>query len=107
MTNVKHLSNLKLGDHMESSLLNEFLDQKIAEDFGLKPEQITPEFMYRMRKRMYKDPYFQTDRSTLYSRDTNVREHTFEQEYGWKKACEYWAQEVLKEIEDKKGSSES
>ena len=83
---------------MKSPLVD-FLDEKISEDLGVKPEQITSEFIEKMRERMYKDPQFQFDRSSEFLHDPDVQLMDFEESKVWRKKCQSFAQEVLKEIE--------
>ena len=75
------------------SLEAEF-NELIARDLGVHPEDITTEFIHEMRKRMEKDPLFQTDGSE-FSRDPGVRQLTYREKAAWREKCRVWAQEVL------------
>jgi hypothetical protein len=77
--------------------LTEFLDKKIAEDLDVQPEQVTTDFIHEMRKRIYRDPQFQFDRSTRYLSDPTVSFPTAAEQRRWNLKCRAWAQEVLRQ----------
>ena len=71
-----------------NDLFVEFYERQTAKDFGVKKEQITPEFVEKIRKKMHRDHQF----------GKKIELGTPE-EIQWRKKCRDWAQEVLKEIE--------
>jgi hypothetical protein len=75
--------------------LLETLNELIARDLGVQPEDVTSEFIHEMRKRMEKDPLFQIDRSSEFFSDPALRQLTFEEELLWRAKCRAWACEVL------------
>lgn len=72
------------------SALDDFLDEKISEGLGVKPEQVTIEFVHEMRKRMYNDPLFAHDTEDANDLGPAKREQ-------WNQKCRKWAQEILSE----------
>lgn len=81
----------------ESGLLQLF-DNLIAEDLGIKPEQVTIEFIHEMRKLMYTDPTYPL---LLEQQRREERGEIVEHikinflESLWRKKCQVWAQQVL------------
>jgi hypothetical protein len=81
-----------------TSLLDELLSKLIAEDTGILPEEVTLEFIRKMRKRMYEDSQFQLDMSSESQRDPSVSVPTAAKAEQWNKKCCKWAQEILQQV---------
>jgi hypothetical protein len=73
-----------------------FFSDRIAEDLGIKPEQVTTQFIHEMRKKMYADPDFRFDFSPD-SGPPSLKECLKEAERSqrWKTKCQVWGQEAL------------
>jgi hypothetical protein len=71
-----------------NDLLVEFYKRQTAKDFGVKQEQLTSEFIKRIRKKMYTDIQF----------GKKIKIGSSE-EIQWREKCLVWAQEVLKELQ--------
>ncbi len=82
-----------------TDFLTKFFDDKIAEDLGILPEQVTTEFIHEMRERMYKDPQFQFDCSSdpELLLDPEIHPLTLAKGEQWRQKCRKWAQEVLQQ----------
>jgi hypothetical protein len=77
------------------SKAEKYVDQCIADSYGVEPHQLTTQLFHEMNKRIENDPSVQFDYSTEYVRDTNIRELTEAEEKVWQEKKRRWAREII------------
>lgn len=81
---------------MTESSLDKFLSVVIARDLGVKPEQVTVEFIREMRKLMQTDSRYQICNCNMYSFGLQAhRVMSAAERTAWNQQCRAWAREVL------------